>query len=109
MAPKTEQTARLFLDRINSRYDLAGAILFGSQARNNARPDSDTDLAVVLKGHKGRRVEVALTMADVAFDVLLETGVMIEALPIWEDEWQHPETFNNPALLENIRREGVWL
>ncbi len=26
-----------------------------------------------------------------------------------EDEWEHPERFSNPALIENIRREGVRL
>jgi hypothetical protein len=31
------------------------------------------------------------------------------ALPLWESEWEHPETFNNPDLIENIRREGVRL
>ena len=97
------------MEKANARYSLAGAILFGSQARDDDRPDSDADLAILLKGPKGRRVEVALVLADMAFDLMLETGVMIEPLPLWEEEWQHPENFNNPALLENIRREGIWL
>ncbi|PZN81617.1 MAG: DNA polymerase III subunit beta [Candidatus Methylumidiphilus alinenensis] len=109
MTPFTEQTAKKFLEKANARYSLAGAILFGSQARDDDRPDSDADLAILLKGPKGRRVEVALVLADMAFDLMLETGVMIEPLPLWEEEWQHPENFNNPALLENIRREGIWL
>ncbi|AGA32409.1 DNA polymerase, beta domain protein region [Thioalkalivibrio nitratireducens DSM 14787] len=46
-------------------------------------------------------------MADVAYDVLLDTGVLIQPLPIWEEEWRHPEAFMNPALLRNISREGV--
>jgi hypothetical protein len=48
-------------------------------------------------------------MAGVAFDVLLETDILVSPLPIWEDEWAHPETASNPRLLENIRREGVAL
>ena len=48
-------------------------------------------------------------MADIAFDVMLETGVLVEAIPLWENEWEHPEMFNNPALLANIRRDGVLL
>ena len=35
-------------------------------------------------------------MADVAFDVLLETGIRIQPLPVWEDEWEHPESYSNP-------------
>jgi hypothetical protein len=46
-------------------------------------------------------------MADIAFDVLLETGVLISPLPIWSDEWEHPENYSNPALLHNIERDGI--
>ena len=109
MDSKTEQTAHLFLKRVNNQFDTTGAILFGSQARSDANAQSDVDLAILLKGKPGRRLDVALAMADMAFDVMLQTGLMIDALPLWEDEWLHPENFKNPALLENIRREGIWL
>jgi predicted nucleotidyltransferase len=105
----TEQAARQFLVLASRRFDLAGAIVFGSQARGQARSGSDTDLAVLLKGKPGHRLQVALELSDLAFDMMLETGVLIEALPLWEEEWTRPETFGNPALLENIRREGGWL
>lgn len=52
-------------------------------------------------------MDVALELADLAFDVMLETGVLVEAIPFWEEEWAHPERFANPALIENIRRDGV--
>ena len=51
----------------------------------------------------------ALAMADVAYEVLLETGLNIAPLPVWLDEWEHPERFSNPELLANIAREGVRL
>ena len=88
---------------------MTGSILFGSHARNDTHPDSDADLAILLKVRRGRRVDIALEMADMAFDVMLETGIMIEPLPLWEEKWSNSETFNNPSLLENIRREGIWL
>jgi hypothetical protein len=44
--------------------------------------------------------------ADVAFDVLQETGINISPLPVWLDEWEHPENDSNPALLQNIASEG---
>lgn len=62
---------------------------------------------MILPGEHSKRIPVALVMAGMAFDVLLETGVLIEALPLWEDEMQHPELFSNPALIENIHREGI--
>jgi hypothetical protein len=39
----------------------------------------------------------------------LETGILVEALPLWEDEIARPESSRNPALIETIRREGVRL
>jgi predicted nucleotidyltransferase len=37
--------ARAFIEKVASRYDLAGAILFGSRARKSHRADSDADVA----------------------------------------------------------------
>jgi predicted nucleotidyltransferase len=107
--PGTERAVRAFIVKMAGQYDLAGVVLFGSRARGNFYPESDADIAVLLRGVPGRRVDAALKMADIAFDVMLETGVLIEAIPLWEDEWEHPERFSNPALIENIRREGVRL
>ncbi len=105
----TEQAARRFLGRLAGDAKVMGAYLFGSRARNAYRPDSDADIAVLLRGNHGRRVDEAMRLADIAFDVMLETGVLVEALPVWEDEWDDPSLFPNPALLENIRREGIRL
>ena len=105
----TAHAVDVFMKHICSRYVVQRAILFGSRARHDHTEDSDADIAVVLPGEQGRRVDVALDMAGVAFDVLLETGILVEALPLWADEMEHPERFNNPALIENIRREGITL
>jgi len=105
----TAVAARVFIARVSARYDYSGAILFGSRARHTNRPDSDADIAVLLHGNPGKFVTTKLEMADIAYDVLLETGIRIQPLPIWEQEWEHPETYSNPLLLKNIEREGVRL
>jgi uncharacterized protein len=107
--PATEHASRLFLQGLDARYDLAGAILYGSRARNDHQADSDADLAILLRGPKQRFLPVKLTMADVAFDVMLETGVNISPLPIWLEEWDTPQDYANPELLQNIRAEGIAL
>lgn len=105
----TEKAVRRFLSLIASRYDMEGAIIYGSRARGTHREDSDADVAVLLKGEHQKVMTTTLAMADVAFDVLLETGINISPLPVWLDEWEHPEMHSNPALLQNIAREGVRL
>ena len=104
----TEEAVRRFLALIASRYDIAGAILYGSRARSTHDRDSDADVAVLLKGEPQRFMTV-MDMADTAFDVMLETDILISPLPIMLEEWEHPENFSNPALLRNISREGVRL
>lgn len=105
----TEGAVRRFLSLIASQYDMAGAVVYGSRARGTHQPDSDADVAVLLKGEHRQFLPTTLAMADVAYDVLLETGVNISPLPVWMDEWERPELFSNPALLHNIAREGVRL
>jgi len=105
----TEQAVQRFLTLIADRYDMAGAIVYGSRARGTHRPDSDADVLVLLKGEHQRVLKTTLAMADVAYDVLLETGINISPLPVWLDQWEHPESFSNPELLHNIAREGVRL
>ena len=106
---QAENAIQLFLTAIAPRYAIAGAILYGSRARGTHRPDSDADLAVLLSGEHQSRMPIALAMADVAYEVLLETGLNIAPLPVWIDEWEHPGRFSNPELLANIAREGVRL
>lgn len=105
----TEEAVRRFLALISNRYDMAEVIVYGSRARGTHRPDSDADVAVLLRGEHQRFLTAKLDMADAAFDVLLETGILISPLPIWLDKWAHPESYSNPALLRNINREGVRL
>ncbi len=105
----TERAARLFMGRIADRYAVDRAILFGSRARRSHNASSDADIAVVLKGEQGKRAATAIDMAGIAFDVMLETGVLVEALPLWGGEMEHPDRFSNPALIRTIQREGVAL
>ncbi len=105
----TARAASVFVARVAAQYPVSGAILFGSRARGSHRPDSDADIAVLLCGRRGKFVDTKLAMADIAYEVLLETGVHIQPLPIWEDEWEHPESYSNPRLLQNINREGIRL
>ncbi len=45
----TGEAVRHFLSSIAIRYDTAGAIVYGSRARGTHRPESDADVAVLLR------------------------------------------------------------
>jgi len=105
----TDDAIRRFLVLITERYDVAGAILYGSRARGTHNNESDADVAVILKGEHQRFLPVKLDMGRDAFDVMLETEILVSPIPIWLDEWEHPEDSWNPALLRNINRDGIWL
>lgn len=105
----TEAAVRRFMALIAHSYEMAGAIIYGSRARGTHRSDSDADVAVLLQGKHERVLPTTLAMADVAYDVLLETGINITPLPVWLDDWEQPDKHTNPALLRNIAREGVRL
>jgi predicted nucleotidyltransferase len=103
----TRRAARAFIARVAARYPVDGALLFGSRSRGSHRSDSDADIAVLLHGERGPFVSTKLELADIAYDLLLETGIRIQPLPIWEGEWRDPDSHANPELLRNIRRDGV--
>ncbi len=105
--PAILAAARDFVRRVAVGWPVQCAMVFGSQARGTSHPGSDTDVAIVLTGHPGDFVTTKLALDDVAYDVLLESAIRIQPLPIWEDEWEHPEHYRNPRLLENIAREGL--
>lgn len=77
--PKTISAVHAFMEAVANHYDMIGAILFGSRARKSHRPDSDADVAVLLHG-PGKFVDTKLAMDDLAYDVLLETGIRMQRL-----------------------------
>ena len=103
----TLQAIRAFAARVASAYPTLQTILFGSRARGTAHAESDADVAVVLKGAPGHFIHTKMAMNDIAYDILLDTGLRIQPLPVWEDEWAHPERYSNPQMLCNIAREGI--
>ena len=108
---ETERAARVFLKRLEGKYSVTDAILYGSRARGDHKPDSDADIAVVLKGtpDKRARTDAAVDWAGIAFDVLMETGIKVSGFPVWPEELARPETFSNPPLINNILRDGIHL
>ncbi len=81
---------------------LKQVILYGSHARNEARPDSDIDLAIVLTGEvtPGREID---RMLDAITDVNLEHSALLSVYPVSESDYMG---LRSPLMI-NLRREGV--
>ena len=105
----TLAATRTFAARVAKVYPTRQTILFGSRARGTAHDESDADVAVILGGLPGHFIKTKMAMNGIAYDILLDTGIRIQPLPVWEGEWAHPERHSNPHLLQNIAREGIVL
>ncbi len=105
--PAVLRAARYFIEQLYKQYSVNKVLLFGSYARQEAHAESDIDLAVLLSGESGDFIESKLAMDDIAFDVLLKTGLRIQPLPIWENKWEKVSQYSNPYLLRHIQREGI--
>jgi len=105
----TAQATTLFMEKIAALFAIKRVLMFGSRARGDYYAESDIDLAILMTEPSGDFFTLKLEMDDIAYDILVETGMRIQPLPIWQDEWQHPEQYSNPYLLKNIQKEGVAL
>jgi predicted nucleotidyltransferase len=85
---------RLYGDRVER------VVLFGSRARGDARPDSDYDVAVFLKDVADRWDEVD-RIADIAADVMDETGAFVHAMPYRAETYR-----DRTPLMHEVRGEG---
>jgi predicted nucleotidyltransferase len=93
--------------RFGDRY--VRLILFGSRARGDNAPDSDADVAVVLRGRIADRWSVERQIIGETYPIVLETGLYIESWPLEQNELDDPDRSSNPALLRNVLREGIRL
>lgn len=83
---------------------LARLLLYGSQARGDARPDSDIDILVVLNGQVNPGMEIARA-CEITAPLSLLYDVVISCAFVSVERFHHEQS---PFLI-NVRKEGVAL
>ena len=84
----------------------ATAILYGSEARGDARPDSDFDVLVLLEGDK-RDLHRESEVSGALYEVELATGVLVSPMIMLRSQWEN-RPFKTPFYI-NVMNEGVRL
>jgi predicted nucleotidyltransferase len=106
--PDTESAVRAFLSRLPAELRLQHAILYGSRARGEDRPDSDADLALILAEGEADW-DLIGDLAELAAYVYLERGILVQPVPISLRHWLNPERYPRPGFLRNVARDGIVL
>ena len=78
--------------------------VFGSCARNEERPDSDIDVALVLEDFVSPWDEIKRS-GEVVARFCLENDVVISVIPVREHDWAEAKT----CFMRTLHREGVRL
>lgn len=80
---------------------LERAVLYGSRARGDARPDSDYDVAVFLRDLADRFAEMD-RLADLSTDIVGDTGEFVHAMAYPAGAYNE-----RTPLMREIRFEGI--
>ncbi len=92
---------RNYLRAVNrSGIHASRAVLFGSWARGEARPDSDIDLVVIAPEFDGRRDR---NLVNRLWELQASTDWRIEPIVCGERQWLEDDT---SPIIEMARREG---
>lgn len=84
----------------------AKTILYGSQARNEARSDSDIDLLILLDGEKiTLKEEEAITLP--LYELELKTGISISPMVMLKKLWEN-RPFKTPFILMSLMKESYY-
>jgi len=105
-AARLDAILREFRDGLAQIYGsrLVRVVLFGSQARDEAEPDSDIDVMLVLQGRVDPNREIQ-RLSSFTSGLSLKHDVVISCVYMSEEGFSNEQS----PLMLNVRREGVFV